>query len=126
MYITAALCCCGYHYSTISFSQAWTQVLGRFRESLKMVSAGDKAKNLLLVNHSAQKNPFTYVFAPSVFNEIYFTRFKMTSWVTPQPCLKFQSYMIPNADPNAFFFVGLDYETFYRGMYTNKVFWQSK
>ena len=58
--------CSGYHYCTTSFNQAWTQVLRRFKPcwqrvgdsrwwgSLTMVPAGNKAKRLSSVNHSAK------------------------------------------------------------------------
>ena len=58
--------CCGYYYCTTSFNWAWTQVLCRFKHCsrrvrdsrwwgfLTMVPAGNKAKCLLLVNHSTK------------------------------------------------------------------------
>ena len=61
-----ALWCSGYHYCTTSFNKAWTQVLCRFKScswhaedsrwwvSLMMVTAGNKAKYLLSVNHTTK------------------------------------------------------------------------
>ena len=58
--------CSGYHYCTTSFNWAWTQVLGRLKRwsqhvgdsgwwgSLTVVPAGNKAKHLLLVNHTTK------------------------------------------------------------------------
>ena len=58
--------CSGYHYYTTSFTKTWTLVLCRFKScsrcvedsrwwgSLKMVPAGNKAKDLLLVNHTTK------------------------------------------------------------------------
>ena len=58
--------CSGYHYCTSSFKKVWTQVLHRFKTcsqhardlqwwgSLKMVSAGNKAIRLSLVNPTAK------------------------------------------------------------------------
>ena len=58
--------CRGYHCCTTSFNKAWTQVRRKFKscsrrvgdsrwwESLTMVPAGNKAKRLLSVNHTAK------------------------------------------------------------------------
>ena len=58
--------CSGYHYCSTSFIKAWTQVLCRFKPclwhvrglqwSLTMVLAGNQAKCLSSVNHSAKTN----------------------------------------------------------------------
>ena len=58
--------CSGYHYCTISFTKAWTQILRRLKScsrhvgdswwwgSLAMVPAGNKAMPLSSVNHTTK------------------------------------------------------------------------
>ena len=58
--------CSGYHYCTNSYSEAWPQVLRRFKpcswrvrdsrwwRSLTMIPAGNKAKRLSSVNHTTK------------------------------------------------------------------------
>ena len=60
------LWCSGYHYCTISFNEAWNQVLGRFKSCswhdrdsgwwgfLTMSPAGNKVKCLTPVNHTTK------------------------------------------------------------------------
>ena len=60
------LWCSGYHYCTISFNEAWNQVLGRFKSCLwhdrdsgwwgflTMFPAGNKVKRLTPVNHTTK------------------------------------------------------------------------
>ena len=66
MYFLVASWCSGYHYCTTSCSEAWHQVLRRFKPcsrrvgdsrwwgSLTMVPAGNKAKRLSSVNHTTK------------------------------------------------------------------------